>query len=389
MIPMRVVEVIYAIMLLAAMLSMSAQGAATKERDQSTPETRWVYFGTYTGGTSKGIYRARFDPGTGRLSVPEVAAEVASPAFLAWHPEHPYLYAVNEVQSFEGRPGGAVSAFEQHPETGELRLLNQESSRGGGPCHLSVDHAGQAVLVANYGGGSIAALPIGPDGRLAPAAAVIQHSGSSVNRQRQNAPHAHGIYVDAANAFVFVPDLGIDQVLIYRWNPRALDLQAHQPPAAVLPAGSGPRHFVFHPGGQFAYVINELLNTVTAFAYDGSAGTLRTLQTIGTLPADYSGKNSTAEIVVHPSGNYLYGSNRGHDSLATYRIEPTGHLRLIGHTPTGGRTPRNFATDPIGNWILVANQDSNNVVVFKVEDGLPQPTGHTIEVPTPVCVLFK
>jgi 6-phosphogluconolactonase len=351
-----------------------------------------VYFGTYTGGASKGIYVARFDPATGRISAPRLAAEVISPAFLALHPDRPLLYAVNEVGSFKGQPGGAVSAFAIESESGELTLLNQESSRGGGPCHLTVDPAGRAVLAANYGGGSIAVLPLRPGGELGPATTFVQHSGSSVNAQRQAAPHAHGIYVDPANRYAFVPDLGIDRVLVYRWDPATFGLEPNDPAAAVLAPGAGPRHFAFHPNGRFAYVINELLNTVTAFAYDPQSGSLRDLQTITTLPEGFRGGNSTAEIAVHPTGRFLYGSNRGHDSLVTYSIDAaTGKLSLVGHRATGGRTPRNFAIDPSGGWVLAANQDSDRVVVFRLDPGtgLPEPSEHSVEVATPVCVLFR
>ena len=351
-----------------------------------------VYFGTYTGGASRGIYVARFDAASGRLSDPRLAAEVVSPAFLALHPDGRFLYAVNEVGSFQGQPGGAVSAFSIDPESGGLTLLNQESTRGGGPCHLVVDHSGRALLVANYGGGSISALPIRPGGELDPASAFIQHSGSSVNPRRQSAPHAHGIYLDPDNRFALVPDLGIDKVLVYRWNPTTFALESNEPPAADLTPGAGPRHLVFHPEGRFVYVINELLNTITGFAYDPQAGALRDIQTIATLPEDYDGENSTAEIVVHPSGRFLYGSNRGHNSLAIYAIDPTtGTLKLLGHENTRGRTPRNFAIDPSGRWILVANQDSHNVVTFRVdsETGLLRAMDHSVAVQAPVCVLFR
>jgi 6-phosphogluconolactonase len=352
----------------------------------------WTYFGTYTGEKSRGIYVSRFDAVSGRLSTPELAAEIANPAFLAVHPNRPLLYAVNELSSFQDQPGGAVSAFAIDPATGKLTLLNQESTRGGGPCHLTVDPAGKAVLVANYGGGSIGALPIQAGGDVGPLRTFVQHTGSSVNPRRQTAPHAHGIYVDAANRFVFVPDLGIDQVLVYRWDPATIALQPHEPPAVRLAAGAGPRHFAFHPNGQVAYAINELLNTITVFAYDTAAGSLREIQTIATLPGDFDGQNSTAEIVVHPSGRFLYGSNRGHDSLAIYAIDPGhGRLTLLGHEPTRGRTPRSFGVDPTGTWLLVANQNSDNVVGFRLngETGRLEATGQEVTVPAPVCVVFR
>jgi 6-phosphogluconolactonase len=349
-----------------------------------------VYFGTYTGTKSKGIYVSRLNPDTGHLSAPELVAEVTNPAFLAIHPNGRFLYAVNEIARFQDQPGGSVSAFAIDRSSGGLTLLNEESTRGAGPCHLTVDPFGRAVLVANYGGGSVAALPIHEDGRLGPATAFIQHTGSSVNAQRQKAPHAHGIYTDAANRFAFVPDLGIDQILVYRWDPEQTSLQPHDPPGTAVAPGSGPRHFTFHPRGHFAYVLNELLSTVTAFHYDTARGTLQELQTLGTLPEDFSGNSTTAEIEVHPSGQFLYASNRGHDSLAIFRIGTTGQLALVGHEPTQGRTPRNFSIDPSGHWLLAANQDSDNVVVFRIdpETGQLHSTGETIEVGAPVCVVY-
>jgi 6-phosphogluconolactonase len=351
----------------------------------------FVYFGTYTGEKSKGIYVSRLDLDQGQLSQPELAAEVVNPAFLALHPNGQFLYAVNEVGSFQGQPGGAVSAFLVDPSSGRLTLLNQESSRGGGPCHLTVDPSGRAVLVANYGGGSVAALPLGEDGRLRAATAFAQHTGSSVNPQRQRAPHAHGIYVDAANRHAFVPDLGIDKILIYRWDPQPVSLQPHDPPAASVAPGAGPRHFAFAPNGRFAYVINELLSTVTAFRYEPDRGILHELQTISTLPEEFTGNSTTAEIEVHPSGRFLYGSNRGHDSIVLYRIDgQTGRLTLVGHEPTRGRTPRNFSIDPTGRWLLAANQTSDNVHVFRIqpETGRLESTGQSVEVGAPVCVVY-
>jgi 6-phosphogluconolactonase len=351
-----------------------------------------VYFGTYTGASSKGIYSSILDTKTGQLSAPRLDAEVASPAFLALHPKGHILYAVNEVDVFKDPAAGGVSAFAITPETGALKLLNQESSGGTGPCHLTVDATGSAVLVANYGGGSVAVLPIRAGGELAPVSSLIQHTGSSVNPRRQTAPHAHGVYLNAANRFAYVPDLGLDKLLIYRWTTNGIALTPNDPPAFRLPPGAGPRHFTFHPNGRFAYVINELSNTVTALTCDASTGILREFQTITTLPDDYKDPNSTAEIAVHPSGRFLYGSNRGHNSLAIYAIEPdSGKLRLLKHEPTQGRTPRNFAIDPTGAWLLAANQDSDSVVVFRIEPqtGLLHPTDHSIDVPTPVCILFR
>lgn len=352
-----------------------------------------TYIGTYTGSKSKGIYVSRLDLATGRLSAPELAAEAASPSFLAVHPDRRFLYAVGEVGNFSGKPGGVVSAFAIDAPSGRLRLLNQASSGGAGPCHLVVDATGQNVLVANYGGGSVAVLPIKADGRLHEPSCVIQHTGSSVNPQRQQAPHAHSINLDPANRFAFVADLGLDKVLIYRFDGARGTLTANDPPFAQVAPGSGPRHFAFHPTGRFAYVINELLCTVTAFTWEAARGELRELQTISTLPGGETVQpgHSTAEVVAHPSGRFLYGSNRGHNTIVVFAIDPTtGRLTHVEHQSTQGRTPRNFALDPTGRWLLAENQDSDTIVVFGVdaETGRLRPTGQVLEVPTPVCVRF-
>jgi 6-phosphogluconolactonase len=302
-----------------------------------------------------------------------------------------FIYAIGEVGTFAGGKGGAVSAFSIDAATGKLTLLNQKSSRGPGPCHVTVDRLGKNALVANYGGGSVACLPIGEDGRLGDATAFIQHKGSSVNPQRQREPHAHSINLDAANRFAFVADLGLDKVLVYRFDPSAGTLEPNDPPAAVIASGSGPRHFAFHPSGRFAYVINELNSTVTAFAYDAERGTLQTLQTVTTLPEGFDGKSFPAEVQVHPSGKFLYGSNRGHDSIACFAIDAaTGRLTPIGHEPTQGKNPRNFGIDPTGAYLLAANQDGDNVVAFRIDPatGKLSPTGQSIRVPMPVCVKF-
>jgi 6-phosphogluconolactonase len=254
-----------------------------------------------------------------------------------------------------------------------------------------VDKTGKTVLVANYGGGSVAALPIAADGRLGKATAAIQHKGSSVNQQRQSAPHAHSINIDSSNRFAVAADLGLDKLLIYRLDAAKGTLTPNDPPFASVAPGSGPRHFAFHPNGKFAYVINEMLCTVTAFSFDEKTGSLRELQTITTLPHEVRSGYSTAEIVAHPSGKFLYGSNRGHDSIALFAVDTeTGKLTALGHEPTGGKTPRNFAIDPTGTFLLAENQESDTIVVFRIDQasGKLKPTGHVANVPTPVCVRF-
>jgi 6-phosphogluconolactonase len=351
----------------------------------------WVYVGTYTGGKSKGIYRYDLDLGSGKLTSAGLAAELLNPSFLAVHPNRRFLYAVNEVESFKGQQSGAVSAFALDPKSGKLTFLNEQSTRGEGPCHLVVDREGKNVLVANYSGGSTAVLPLAADGRLKEASAFIQHTGSSVNRERQEGPHAHSANVDPSNRFAFVADLGLDKVMIYRFDAAHGTLSPGEPSAASVTPGAGPRHFAFHPNGRFAYVINEMGSTVTAFRYDARKGELTSIQTISTLPAGFTGSTTTAEVQVHPSGRFLYGSNRGHDSIAIFTIDPeTGKLTAVGHQPTQGKTPRNFGIDPTGTYLIAANQDSDTLVVFRIDrdSGRLHQVGEPVEAPKPVCVNF-
>jgi 6-phosphogluconolactonase len=350
-----------------------------------------VYIGTYTRGNSKGIYAYRMDSATGKLTSLDLAAESTSPSFLAIHPNQRFLYAANEIENFEGQKGGAVSAYSIDPASGKLTLLNRVSSRGGGPCHLVVDKTGKDVLVANYGGGSVAVLPLAEDGRLREASAFIQHSGSSVNPARQKGPHAHSINVSPDNRFAVAADLGLDELLVYRFDPAKGALTANDPPFTKVNPGAGPRHFAFHPGGRFAYVINEMQSTVTALAYDAAHGILKDSQTISTLPKDFQGENSTAEVQVEPKGLFLYGSNRGHDSIAIFAINAKdGKLSPVGQVSTQGKTPRNFGIDPTGSYLLAANQDSHSIVVFRIDpkSGRLTPTGQVLDVGSPVCVKF-
>lgn len=351
-----------------------------------------VYIGTYTGGGSQGIYQSVLDLKTGRLSPAELAGEVTSPSFLAIHPSQKFLYAVTEISDFQGKKAGGVGAFAVDASTGKLKLLNQQSSGGPGPCHVVVDRAGKFVLVANYGGGSAGVLPIKADGSLEEMCSFVQHQGTSVDKGRQEAPHGHSINLDAANKFAFVADLGLDKVMVYRFDSQTGKITPNDPPAASVDPGAGPRHFAFHPSGKFAYVINEMHCTVTGFTYDSEHGVLKPIQTITTLPNGFDGKNySTAEVQVHPSGKFLYGSNRGHHSIAAFAIDPaTGKLQSIGHARENIKTPRNFGIDPTGQFLIVANQDGNSLVVFSIDQGTGalKATGQQIEVAKPVCVKF-
>ena len=384
-------------LLIVGWLMLSMTAIAADKRNQPAAEAGavqrplLVYVGTYTGARSKGIYVYRMDLTSGALSPSRLAAEIVNPTFLAIHPNQRFLYAANEIGDFGGKKSGAVSAFAIDPETGKLALLNQISSRGGGPCHLVVDAAGKNVLVANYGGGSVAVLPLEADGKLREASAFIQHEGSSVNRQRQEAPHAHGVALDVANRFAFVTDLGLDKIMTYKFDAATGALAAHDVPWTATKPGAGPRHFVFDPRGRFAYVINELDSTITGFAYDATRGLLKEIQSVPTLPAGFKGENSTAEVEVHPSGRFLYGSNRGDDSIVVYTIDPaSGKLAWVERQSTRGKMPRNFGIDPTGAFLLAANQGSDTVVLFRInrETGRLAPTGGMIEVGAPVCVKF-
>ena len=352
-----------------------------------------VYVGTYTGGPSgsKGIYVFELNPNDLKSTPPRLAAETPSPSFLAVAPDGRCVYAVNEVESFGGKKGGGVSAFAVDAASGALSALNDGTSGGGSPCHISLDKAGRNALVANYGGGSVAVLPIASDGHFGEVSSFVQHEGSGGDPARQKGPHAHSINLDPANAFAFVADLGLDKVLVYKFNPTAGTLTANDPPAAKVAPGAGPRHFAFRPDGKFAYVINELNSTVTAFAYDPASGTLKEVETVSTLPKGFVGKNYPADVQVHPSGKFLFGSNRGHDSIVVYAIDPqSGKLAYVENEGEGVKNPRNFGIDPTGSLMLVANQDLDTIAVFRIDPatGALSPTRQTIRVPKPVCVKF-
>ena len=358
----------------------------------------FVYVGTYTaeaGSTSKGIYAYRFDSDTGKLTSIGIAAETTNPSFLAVHPNHRFLYAVNETGNYRGQKSGAVSAFSIDRATGKLTLLNQVASRGADPCYITADKTGKYVLVANYTGGSVAVFPVLEDGRLGEASSFIQHTGHGTDPQRQEGPHAHSIDLSPDNHFAIVDDLGLDETLVYRFDSAKGALTLNDPQLyttlAKADPGAGPRHFAFHTSGKFAYVVNEMGSTVSAFSYEGDRGVLRRLQTISTFPKDFSAHNDDAEIEVHPSGKFLYASNRGHDSIAVFAIDPDkGTLTQIEYAPTKGQTPRSFEIAPGGSLLFAANEKSDNIVVFRInpQTGRLAPTGKVLDVAEPVCVKF-
>lgn len=350
----------------------------------------WAYIGTYTGAKSKGVYAARYDARTGKLGEPRVAAETANPTFLAVHPNRKFLYAINEVARGP-KKAGSIVAYEIDAASGSLRRLNEQSTGGAGPCHVYVDASGKCVLAANYSGGSVCALPINKDGSLGESGTFIQHEGSSANKQRQEGPHGHCIITDPANRFALACDLGLDKVLIYQLDAARARLTPNDPPAAMTRVGAGPRHIAFHPNKKFAYVINELDCTMTAFRWDGKKGALETIGSVSTLPGEVQKGYSTAEVAVHPSGQFVYGSNRGHDTMAVFACDQkTGQLTLIQNESTQGKMPRHFAIDPAGKFLFAENQDSHTIVGFSIDatTGKLTPTGQTIEVGSPVCMVF-
>jgi 6-phosphogluconolactonase len=367
-----------------AALSMAAFAVLGPLTATRAAQGDWtMYVGTYTGGASKGIYAFQFSTSTGTLTPIGLAVETSNPSFLAVHPNQRFLYAANENRS------GTVSSFAIDPTTGSLTRLNSVSSKGSGPCHVSVDQTGTFLFVANYNDGIAAAYKIKPDGSLTEATATYQHAGRGAT-QRQAGPHAHMAAVSPDNRFVWVADLGTDRIVSYRIDAEK-GIVPNDPPSVQLTSGSGPRHLVFRNDSRVAYVINELTATVTVLSYDAAKGIMTEVQTVSTLPAAYSGQKSCAEIRLHPSGKFLYASNRGHDSIAVYTVDAAkGTLTSVGHVPTGGKTPRGFAIDPTGRFLVAANQGSNSIVTFKIDQatGNLTRTGDTFEVGSPVDVLF-
>jgi 6-phosphogluconolactonase len=388
---MKITRRLFALLLLFSAPWLLLSRGQTPEKPAATSKYI-VYVGTYTSKTtSKGIYAYRFDSDKGQLTSIGVAAETIDPSFLAVHPNGKYLYAVNEIANFNGGTSGAVSAFAIDAKTGALKFLNQVPTRGAGPCHVSLDKEGAFVLVANYDSGSIASFPVHDDGSLGTTSGFVQHSGSGPNKERQEGPHAHWIGTSPDNRFALAVDLGLDQVIVYGFDSIKGVFTPMLSGFAKVKPGAGPRHLAFHPNGKFAYVLSEMESSVTVFSYQPKTGGLTSLQTIFTLPKDYSGPKEAAEIAVHSSGKSLYTSNRGHDSIAVFAIdEKKGTLKSLGQVLTGGKTPRHFAIDPTGSYLLAENQESNNIVVFHIDPatGSLTPTGQTVEVPSPVCITF-
>ncbi|MEO7141962.1 MAG: lactonase family protein, partial [Bryobacteraceae bacterium] len=367
-----------------ALIALAASGWGA---NKTATGSYLTYVGTYTNkGKSEGVYSFRFDSATGKLTAMGLAVKTQNPSFLAVHPNRRFLYSVSE-----GDGAGAVNAFSINAATGQLTLINSVSSKGAGPCYVGVDNTGKYVFVANYGSGSIAAFPVKDDGGLGDATAFIQHKGSSANPQRQSGPHAHYIHVSPDNRFVIVADLGLDEVLVYRFDASVGTLTPNQFPYAKVDPGAGPRHFAFHPNGRFGYVVTEMGSTVVAFTWNGATGQLRNLQTISALPKGFTGESTGAEIAVHPNGKFLYSSNRGDDSIAVFSINPgKGTLKLDENVSVQGKEPRFFTLDPTGRYLFAANQNSDNLVLFHVDQktGRLTPADVNIPIGAPVCVVF-
>ena len=373
---------------LALTLDNSIFGSAPRDKDT---KEMLVYIGTYTSGksNSKGIYIYKLNLDSGELTPYKVVENVAEPSYLTIDKNRKYLYAVNETVEYEDRKSGAVSAFAIDRKTGDLTFLNRQPSLGGAPCYIIVSENGRFVLVANYVGGNVSVFPVETDGKLGASVDLEQHSGTGANNDRQEAAHAHSIVLDNKNRFAVSCDLGADKIFVYQFDKKTGKLTPNDLPFFQTVAGAGPRHFVFHQNDKFAFVINELNSTITALNYDDRRGILTEIQTVPTLPADFSGENTCADIHIAPNGKFLYGSNRGHDSIASYLIdENTGKLELIEYTSTLGKTPRNFAIEPGGRFLLAANQNSDSVVVFRIDEqtGKLAPAGSAAEIPMPVCL---
>jgi 6-phosphogluconolactonase len=343
----------------------------------------FVYFGTYTGPKSKGVYVSRFNSTTGNLTEPELAGEVAQPSWVTLHPSGRFLYAVSELGN-----DSIVTSFSIDKVSGKLTQMNKASTGGRMGCHLAIDKAARTIFVAHYGDGSTAAHQLLPDGTVGEQTALIKHEGSGADQRRQRGPHAHAVVLSKDDKYLVTPDLGTDKYMVYRVAPGG-KLEQAQPAFTQVKGGSGPRHFSFHPSGKWAYGLNEMGSTVTAFSF--AHGELKELQTVSTLPAEFREVNNTAEIEVDEGGRFVYASNRGHDSIAVFAVDKSkGTLTEVQRESTGGKTPRNFKLDPTGRFLLAANQNTDNVVVFRRDpkSGRLTPTGQTVNVGSPVCIQF-
>jgi 6-phosphogluconolactonase len=378
--------------LIAITALVSLVGAAAADRrGEARPlhSERIVYVGTYTGETSRGIYAFRFDDSSGGLTPLGLAAETPSPSFLTASGNGRVVFAVNELQSFQGAASGSVTSFAADPVAATLTEISVQPTRGAGPCHLALDHTGRYLGVANYGGGNFSLFPVGADGRLQPATTVVAGDQPEPGPSTPAVRLGHMVGFDAQNRFLLAADKGLDRLLVYRFDASKGSLTPNRPPSAALPPGSGPRHFAFHPNGKWLFAISELAATITTFVWDQASGRLTAAGSVSTRPADVT-TGTTAEIAIHPSGRFVYGSNRGHDSIAVFSVGGGGALTLVHYEPTRGQTPRNFAIDPTGRWLIAANQQSGTLAVFSIDQstGRLSPVGPLTSVGSPAHVLF-
>jgi 6-phosphogluconolactonase len=371
--------------------SAGAQGTTV-----SIAASRPILIGTYTGPSSRGIHAAWFDDSTGALTLRGLAAETPNPSFLEASADGRFVFAVNEVSNFGGERSGSVTSFAVEYPRGNatpsptLVAISVQSTHGADPCHLTLDRTGRFLAVANYTGGNFSIFPVGTDGRLGPATATLGNTGSGPNRQRQTGPHGHQVLFDASNRYLLGVDLGLDRVHVYKFDPATGRATANDPASVSIAAGAGPRHLAFHPNGRFAFVISEINSTISSLSWTAATGRFAVLSAVSTLPPDAKPGSSTAEIAVHPSGRFIYGSNRGHDSIAVFSIAGDGALTLVEHESTRGQTPRNFSIDPAGKWLIAANQGSNTLAVFRIDQktGALDPVGPLVSVGAPVSILF-
>lgn len=378
-------------LVISSMVALSLAGCGARPAAPAAPaRERLVYIGTYTGGTtgSQGIYAFRFDESAGALTSIGLVADTPSPSFLTASADGRFVFAVNELETYQDKPGGSVTSFAVDRTSARLTPLGVQPSHGAHPCHLALDRTGRFLAVANYTGGNYALYPVGPDGHLQPVVAVVAGQGRGPG-PRQESPHGHAVAFDAGNRFLIATDLGIDRLLVYRFDASSGSLAPNDPSSVAMAPGAGPRHFAFHPNGRQGFVINELDSTITSVNWDAARGVFTTGGTVPTRPAGVT-TGTTAEIHVHPSGQFVYGSNRGDDSIAVFNVSPDGVLTLVEHEPTRGRTPRNFTIDPTGRWLIAANQESSTLAVFRIDPatGALTAVGPLVNVPTPVSVLF-
>ncbi|HCO24732.1 MAG: 6-phosphogluconolactonase [Gimesia sp.] len=366
-------------------------GIALSNATPTAAEEPLVFISAFAPGEKGAIHAYKMNPQTGELKLVERTSDVEHPFFLAVSPDNKFLYSIHAPGKFSGKNNEFVSAFALEGRTGKLKLLNRQSSLGTASCYLDIDKSGKAVVVANYTTGSVASLPVKEDGSLGESETFIQHTGSSVNPQRQKEPHAHCSVISPDQKFVFAADLGLDKILAYQLDSETAKLTpAEQPFVRTIP-GAGPRHLTFHPDGKQLYVINELKNSITEFDYNPESGMLIEGQTISTLPKDFSGTSHCADLKFTPDGRFLYGTNRGHDSIAAYQVDDQGKLTLLEIEPSLGKGPQNLAVTADGKYLICANMPGNNVVVFKIDDktGKLSPAGDPIEIPSPSCIMIR